>query len=273
MARSRSRGGTEPGRAAEPKRNTTRTRGSTDSIATARGLALNGSWLDVAVDEGQGYWEMDLDGDPIRDPFFESTLVGVIFDRSPNVPVWDVESYAFADGLTFYDEVFTERHVVTLLPGIPVCDPATSGVMAHGTQTLIETHVFVTLIEPADGTPLDCPTALATGLDGALYVTDSLLPGGGGAQLVRLWPGNLQLAPEIVADLPNAQGSVMLPAGLALAPVSVPEPGVGTLSLVAAGALAGTARSRRTRVVALSARDRLLMALPSASLPWPPVHS
>ncbi len=213
--------------------------------ADARGIAVDGARIDVAVDEGQGYWVMPLDGNPIWDPFLESTLVGGTVDRSPGVPVWDVEPYAFDVALVNYDAVFTERNTVVVPPGLPVCDSATSGVVARGTVTLVETHVYVTEIEPADGTPLHCPGALVTGLDGALYVTDSLLPGGGDAQLVRLWPGNSLVDPEVVAALPNAPSSVALPAGVAVAPVDAAEPSSAFAALASCIALATLAGRRR----------------------------
>lgn len=71
------------------------------------------------------------------------------------------------------DAVFAERNIAVIPPGIPVCDSATSGVAALGAKMFDETK-DVTTIEPADGTPLDCPSALVTGLDGALYVTESI---------------------------------------------------------------------------------------------------
>jgi hypothetical protein len=89
---------------------------------------------------------------------------------------------------------------------------------------------------------------LATGLDGALYATDSEYSNGAGSQLVRLWPAT-ELEPEIVAALPDSQSSVMFPGGLAVAPVSVPEPGAGAaqLSLLASMLMLGRSRSHARR--------------------------
>ena len=219
---------------------------STDTRwAGARGIAVHGDVLDVAVDEGQGYWVLRLDGTWIGDPFLESTIVGGTQDRSPGVSVGDVEPYSFGNVLAFYDTVFTERNVMTVIPGISACDSATSGVAARGTQTFVETKIFVTQVEPADGTPLHCPGALATGFDGALYVTDSLLASGGGAQLVRLWPAKPLADPEVVARLPDAPGSLTLPTGLAVAPVDAPEPDSGPAALSCAIAIATLAGRRR----------------------------
>jgi hypothetical protein len=232
---------------------------STDARwSDARGIAVHGTRLAVAVDEGQGYWTMDMDGNPIFDPFLESTTLGGTVDRSPGVPVWDVEPYTFEYLLTQYDAVFTERSLAVIPPGIPVCDLATSGVTARGTQTLIETKVFVTELEPADGTPLHCPMALATGLDGALYVTDSLSPSGGGAQLVRLGPGNPILDPqvEVVAALPDPQGAITLPVGLAVAPVDAAEPGSESAAVASSLVLAALVGGKRRQRVAQSPVDR-----------------
>lgn len=63
-----------------------------------------------------------------------------------------------------------------------------------------------------------------------------------------MWPGTL-LAPQIVAALPDSQSSVTFPGGLAVAPVSVPEPSAGAaqLSLLASLLMLAYFRSQARR--------------------------
>ena len=229
-------------------------------FANARGIAVAGDALDVAMDDGQGYYRVALDGGSISDPLlsYDSLFPELPpIDESPDVPAWDVEPYLWQVKLSFFETTMFRtalslRDTVILPPGIPACKPATSRIVAYGTtykQFGIDLTSFASgTIEPADGTPLHCPTALVTGLDGALYATDSAFSNGSGSQLVRLWPGTL-LAPQIVAALPDSQSSVMFPGGLAVAPVSVPEPGAGAsaAAFAALGALVAAARRRSQR--------------------------
>jgi hypothetical protein len=190
-------------------------------FANARGVAVTGDMLDVAMDDGQGYYRVALDGGSIFDPLlsYDSLFPELPpIDESPDVPAWDVEPYGYQVEVSFLETVtfhtaLTLRDTALLPPyGIPVCKPATSGVVAYGTSyrqfdPVDPTSFANDTIEPADGTPLHCPTALVTGLDSTLYATDSEYPNGAGSQLVRLWPGTA-VEPEIVAALPDSQSSV-----------------------------------------------------------------
>jgi hypothetical protein len=234
---------------------------STDARwAHARGVAYNGSAIDVAMDDGQGYWKVAVSDGAIWNPLVDYDFFQVPHYHMPGVAAWDVEPYVYTKEtgpFTSYTshEMISLRDPNIVAPGIVACDPSTSAIVTYGTAFnqfgIPDSTTFGSgTIEVADGTPLDCPTALATGLDGALYVTDSVLTTGGSAQLVRLWPADSGAAPEIVAALPDAPGSVVFPAGLAVAPVSVPEAradsAAGT-ALAAAFALAGRRRRRRAR--------------------------
>jgi hypothetical protein len=229
-------------------------------FANARGIALVGDALDVAMDDGQGYYSVALDGGSISDPLldYDTFPPGLPpSDESPEVPAWDVEPYLFEVEVNFLETItfrtaLSLRDTVILPPGIPACKPDTSRIVAYGTSysnfdPIDPTSFASGTIEPADGTPLHCPTALVTGLDGALYATDSAFSNGAGSQLVRLQPGE-STQTEIVAALPDPPSSVMFPGGLAVAPVSVPEPGAdaAALSLLAAMLVLARRRSRRT---------------------------
>lgn len=212
-------------------------------FAKARGIALAGDALYVAMDDGQGYYTVALDDGSIGDPLlsYDSWIPELPpIDESPDVPAWDVEPYGFQVEVSLFETItfhtaLSLRDTVLIPPGIPACKEATSRIIAYGTSyrqldPVDPTSFASGTLEAADGTPLHCPTALVTGLDGALYATDSVFSNGAGSQLVQLWPGTI-LAPQIVAALPDSQSGVMFPGGLAVAPVSVPEPGAGAAQL------------------------------------------
>ena len=230
-------------------------------FANARGIALAGDVLDVAMDDGQGYYTVALDDGSIGDPLlsYDSLIPGLPpIDESPDVPAWDVEPYLFDVEVSLLETIsfrtaLSLRETMLIPPGVPVCKEATSRIVAYGTSfrqfdPIDPTSFASGTIEPADGTPLHCPTALVTGLDGALYATDSAFSNGSGSQLVRLQPGAVTQT-EIVAALPDAPGGVTFPGGLAVAPVSVPEAGAGGagISLLASMLVLTHSRARARR--------------------------
>lgn len=216
--------------------------------AGARGVAVAGDSLLVAVADGQGYWSVDLETGQISDPLLEyDSLIPELppIDHSPDVPAWDVEPYAYQVTVNLFTTI--SFHTVLSLqetrlvpPFFLECDPAGTRIAAYGTLYRqfdpLDPYDFAeTTIEAADGTPLRCPTALATGLDGLLYVLDTSLPSGGDPAVVRMAPGSEQ-PPTVVASL---SGLASQPNGLAVAPVSAPEPagGAGAVALAALLAL------------------------------------
>lgn len=231
---------------------------STDARwASARGVAVAGQSLLVAMDNGQGYYSVSLDSGAISDPLLESPFIPGTppIDRSPEVPAWDVEPYLHTvpvfpfDSISFRSVLSLQK--VTLVPPFLLqCDPSATRIVAYGTlfkqfDLLNPTSFVESTVEVADGTPLRCPTALATGLDGALYVADAASPFGGSAQIVRLVREN---EPTVVASLP---GSTQ-PMGLAVAPVSVPAPSAAWTGVTALAVLFAIRRRTQRR----SARPR-----------------
>jgi len=224
--------------------------------ANARGVAVAGSSLLVAMDDGQGYWQVALDTGAISDPLLEYDPIFPELppiDHSPDLPAWDVEPYEYeVQTNPIYSTTF---HTVLSLQQIKLvepfflltCDPAGTRLVAYGTtynpfDPVSSTSFATGTVEVADGTPLRCPTALATGLDGLLYVLDTSLPLGGDPAIVRVAPGSGG-NPTVVASLASVATQ---PRGLAVAPVSVPEPegGAGAVALGALLALGWRAGSR-----------------------------
>lgn len=227
---------------------------STDSRwASARGVAVAGESLLVAMDDGQGYYTVSLDSGAISDPLLEAPFIpgNPPIDHAPGVPAWDVEPYLHTVESSPFESV-SYRVVLSLqqsilIPPFPFlieCDPSATRIVAYGTRFrpfdfLNPTSFAESTVEIADGTPLRCPTALATGLDGALYVADTATPFGGSAQIVRL---EREHEPTVVAALPGST----LPTGLAVAPVSVPAPSATPAGLTALAVLLAIRRRRRT---------------------------
>lgn len=224
--------------------------------ASARGVAVADDQLLVAMDDGQGYYAVGLEGGAIADPLLDDDTIPPGLppvDRSPEVPAWDVEPYVYqVEPALFQHVVF--RRVLSLQrtalvpPGIPVCQSPETRLVSYGTLYRdfdpIDPSSFAEgTVEVADGTPLRCPTALATGRDGALYVADAALPFGGDARIVRLLPGS-GAEPTVVASLP---GNASQPMGLAVAPVSAPEPGEVGEGLAALACVLGIRCRRSTR--------------------------
>jgi hypothetical protein len=244
----------------------------------ARGVAVSGDHLLVAVDDGQGYWMVNLATGVISDPLLEyDSMIPELppTDHSPDVPAWDVEPYHYEVAVNLFDTITFDTVLSLQKPKLiePIflsCDAAGTRVTAYG--TLYEQFVPIdptsfaeATVEPADGTPLRCPTALATGLDGLLYVVDTSLPFGGDPTVVRVAPGSGG-NPVVVATLASVTSQ---PMGLAVAPVSVPEPAAGRgaiafAALLVFGRRLGPRRFTRTRL----ARSRPESGRSSGGRPW-----
>lgn len=223
--------------------------------AHARGVAVDGDSLLVAMDDGQGYWMVDLETGDIYDPLLERDPLNPWApptDHSPDLPAWDVEPYQYQVQVNLFDTITFDTAIAlrqTLLtpPFFLSCDPAGTRLEAYGTlyrslSPLDPTSFARGTIEAADGTPLRCPTAMVTGQDGGLYVLDTSLPFGGDPTIVRVAPGSGQ-EPTVVASLASVASQ---PMGLAVAPVAAPEPeaGAGAIALAALLALARRAGAR-----------------------------
>lgn len=233
---------------------------STDARwANARGVAVSGDQLLVAMGDGQGYWQVALDTGVISDPLLEYDSIFPELpptDHSPDLPAWDVEPYLYEvpvnpfDTITFRTILSLEKTKLTP-PFFLSCDPAGTRLVAYGTlyeqfDPLDPTSFAEGTVEVADGTPLRCPKALVTGLDGLLYVLDTALPFAGDPAIVRVAPGS-GAEPAVVASLASVTSQ---PSGLAVAPVSVPEPatgggGVALAALLALGRVRGRGRGGR----------------------------
>ncbi len=225
----------------------------------ARGVAVAGDQLLVAVGDGQGYWMVNLATGVISDPLLEyDSMVpwSLPIDHSPGVPAWDVEPYQYDVDVNIFDTI-TFRTVLSLQKPKQIepfffltCDAAGTRIAAYGTlyepYNPIHSSSFAKgTVEVADGTPLHCPTALATGLDGLLYVLDTSFPLGGDPAIVRVAPGS-GTDPVVVASLSSFTSQ---PMGLAVAPISIPEPSAGTGAialgvLLVLGRRPGSLRSR-----------------------------
>ncbi|MCL4685826.1 hypothetical protein KJ059_13870 [Myxococcota bacterium] len=218
----------------------------------ARGVAVAGDQLLVAVGDGQGYWKVNLATGAISDPLLEyDSMFPELppIDHSPGVPAWDVEPYQYEVKVNVFDAV-TFHTVLSLQkraePFFLTCDAAGTRITAYGTLYKpfdpIDPKSFAKdTVEVADGTPLHCPTALATGLDGLLYVLDTSFPFGGDPAIVRVAPGS-GTDPIVVASLSSF---TIQPMGLAVAPISIPEPSAGT-GAIALGVLLLLARRSRS---------------------------
>jgi hypothetical protein len=224
----------------------------------ARGVAVAGDQLLVAVGDGQGYWMVNLATGVISDPLLEYDSMfpeSPPTDHSPGVPALDVEPYQYEVDVNIFDTI-SFRTVLSLQklqlvePFFLTCDPAYTRIAAYGTlyeqfDPIDPTSFAEGTVEVADGTPLRCPTALATGLDGLLYVLDTSFPFGGEPAIVRVAPGSAT-DPVVVASLSSF---TIQPMGLAVAPISIPEPsaGAGALALgvvLVLGRRPGSLRSR-----------------------------
>lgn len=222
--------------------------------AGARGVAVSGDQLLVAMDDGQGYWRVALGTGAISNPLLEYDPMFPELppiDHSPGVPAWDVEPYEYDvpvnlfDTITF-DTILSLEKTKLIPPFFLACDPAGTRLVAYGMlfeqfDPLDPWSFAEGTVEVADGTPLRCPTALVTGLDGLLYVLDTSLAGAiGDPAIVRVAPGS-GADPTVVASLASVTSQ---PMGLAVAPVSVPEPAAGA-GAIALGALLVLRRATR----------------------------
>lgn len=213
--------------------------------ANALGVAVAGDQLLVAMDDGQGYWRVALDTGAISDPLLEYDSMFPELpptDHSPDLPAWDVEPYHYEVPVNLFDTVtfhtvLSLQQIQLVPPFFLTCNAAGTRLTAYGTlyehfDPIDPTSFTEGTVEAADGTPLRCPKALATGLDGLLYVVDTSLPSVGDPTIVRVTPGGAG-NPTVVASLASVTSQ---PMGLAVAPVSVPEPAAGG-EAIALGAL------------------------------------
>jgi hypothetical protein len=122
---------------------------------------------------------------------------------------------------TYQNTAFLPVSVTTIvsLPGggfVVLCDTAQSGVY-FAFHSL--TNAYST------GGYFRCPLAVAATEAGAVYVTDAgaPLPGGGDARVVSLGPPGAWNTQTLVATIPNS-GPPTSPVGIAVMPVTVPEP-------------------------------------------------
>jgi len=96
-----------------------------------------------------------------------------------------------------------------------------------------------------DGTgfgAFSCAFSLLLAPDGTSYVGDVTSPLGSGAHILVVAPGTGTVTNY--ANIPDA-GGLALPAGIAIAPITVPEPGAGASLLAALGALGALVGRRR----------------------------
>lgn len=217
-------------------------------LASARGIALDSEdavdVLHVARDDGEGYSNVVLSNGGLFNPlYYEAGIVQPPTDVSPGFPAWDVER-AKPQGIES-ERVYLTLQATQIVLGIPFCDPANTAVSQYGITDLIPYHhdAIRTDIAPGDGDPLHCPLAVAAAADGRLYVTDTLLPAplGTAARVVRVGPPGVWDTREVVASLPDLQGSLTLPSGLFVAPE--PESlGCGWAALLTCAALAARRR-------------------------------
>lgn len=158
------------------------------------------------------------------------------------------------DGVaTWGSSVVLTRRVETVIPPfLLVCNQAASGVHAStGGYTDLNTGHFVwSAPNPVSlGGLFRCPIALASAPNGSVYATDTSLPPpfGGSARVIRLGPAGTWSAQTLVAEIPDG-ATLTWPAGIAVAPVSVPEPdGAAVVALGALTWFGATSSSRRRR--------------------------
>ncbi|MCZ7619878.1 MAG: hypothetical protein M5U32_16825 [Myxococcota bacterium] len=216
---------------------------SAASLASARGAAIGSTggvllWRVLQVALGPSGWAtVYLD-------------TGEVVPGSAALP-------ATYDGVaTWGSSVALTRRVETVIPpGLPVCIYAASGVHAStGGFTDLNTGHFV-WSAPAPvslGGLFRCPIAIASAPNGSVYVTDTSQPFGGSARVIRLGPAGTWNAQTLVAEIPDG-ATLTWPAGIAVAPVSAPEPdGAAAVALGVLACFGAISSSRRRRAAPLA---------------------
>jgi hypothetical protein len=87
-------------------------------------VAVSGDHLLVAVDDGQGYWMVNLATGAISDPLLEyDSMIPELppTDHSPDVPAWDVEPYHYEVAVNLFDTI--TFHTVLSLQKLQLIEP------------------------------------------------------------------------------------------------------------------------------------------------------
>jgi len=151
--------------------------------------------------------------------------------------------------------VLTRREETVIPPGLRFCIYAASGVHAStgGITDLNTGHYVWSAPTPVSlGGLFRCPIALASAPNGSVYVTDTSQPFGGSARVIRLGPAGTWNVQTLVAEIPDG-ATLTWPAGIAVAPVSAPEPdGAAVVALGVLTCFGAISSSRRRRAAPLA---------------------